>query len=124
MRRRLTGWIFDAYPEADGIRLWVITPEGRAETFRDAWRPNFCVEETHAPGALAVAKTARIPYTTARREKWDIYSCQSKNVLEVTVPTGVYESLVKKITRLEIPLYNADIHLVQFYHYTRGHFPL
>jgi hypothetical protein len=36
----------------------------------------------------------------------------------------IHGPLVKKLKRAGVLLYNADIHLVQNYHYERGHFPL
>ena len=41
------GWLFDAYPEAAGMRVWIVERGGRRRSVRDPWRPAF-----HAGGTL------------------------------------------------------------------------
>ena len=39
----IRGWIFDAYPLASGMSLWVLDDRGRMHALRDAWEPRFFV---------------------------------------------------------------------------------
>lgn len=123
---RLPGWIFDAYPEGTGVRLWVITPEGRHASFFDDWRPTFCVDGD--PGSVDTARRvltkAGVPLETVWREKTDLYTERTRRVMEARVPAGVHGRVVKTLRDLRVPLFNADIPPIQHYHYERGHFPL
>ncbi|HND63980.1 MAG TPA: DNA polymerase domain-containing protein [Elusimicrobiota bacterium] len=124
--RRLNGWIFDAYPEGSGVRLWVLTPEGRHASFFDDWRPSFCVDGDagSVEAARRVLTKAGVPLETAWREKTDLYTGRSRRVLEARTPVGVHGRLVKTLRDLRVPLFNADLPPIQHYHYERGHFPL
>ncbi|HNG45981.1 MAG TPA: hypothetical protein PLO76_09410, partial [Elusimicrobiota bacterium] len=124
--RRLNGWIFDAYPEGTGVRLWVLTPEGRHASFFDDWRPSFCVDGDagSVEAARRVLTKAGVPLETAWREKTDLYTGRSRRVLEARTPVGVHGRLVKTLRDLRVPLFNADLPPIQHYHYERGHFPL
>ena len=120
------GWLFDAYPEEEGMRVWIIERGGRHRSVLDPWRPSF-----HIGGdALALKRVLRLlaglPYRaeTSWVEKKELFADAILRVLEVRVPVLERDPLVKKLAGMEIPLYDADMHLVQTYHYDRGHFPL
>ena len=116
--RRLNGWIFDAYPEGTGVRLWVLTPEGRHASFFDDWRPSFCVDGDagSVEAARRVLTKAGVPLETAWREKTDLYTGRSRRVLEARTPVGVHGRLVKTLRDLRVPLFNADLPPIQHYH--------
>jgi DNA polymerase II len=117
------GWIFDAYPEENGIRVWVITGEGRHQSFLDPWNPCLFVGD----GAAAATEILRaLPYPAEARytEKREIFSGRMKPVLEIRVAPSRYFPLAKKLQAHKLELFDADVHLVQAYHYDRRHFPL
>lgn len=120
------GWLFDAYPEADGMRVWIVERGGARRSALDAWRPAFRVGGD--PGQLTRARRVLaaqdLPVETSWVEKRELFSGATRRVLEVRVPVLARDALVRRLAALEVPLYDADIHLVQLYHYERGHFPL
>ncbi len=121
--QRIEGWIFDAYPDKGGMRLWIITPEGEAVTCIDPWMPKFYVADSFRT-ARACIDAQPYPVTLRHQEKMEIFSGRVKPVLEIRVPPFYYASLVKQLLDQKIPLYDGDIPLAQSYHYDRGHFPL
>ena len=38
------GWLLDIYPASDGMRVWIIGPDGRAASYIDNWSPFFYLE--------------------------------------------------------------------------------
>ena len=116
------GWLFDAYPEAEGMRVWIVERGGRRRSVLDPWRPVFRVGGTHAQ--LKTALRLLPGAQTSWVHKKELFSGETLRVLEVRVPVLERDPLVRRLAALELPLYDADIHLVQAYHYDRGHFPL
>lgn len=121
---RCNGWIFDAYPVFEGMRLWAVLVDGRRVTFVDPWRAPFIVDGSSWGQARPLLVAARTPMEISPREGTDLYSEKCRPGWEVRVAPPVHGSLVKKLKRAGVLLYNADFHLVQHYHYERGHFPL
>jgi DNA polymerase elongation subunit (family B) len=120
--RKTEGWLFDAYPEAAGMRVWLVERGGARRSVLDPWRPAFHVGGTPAELKKALLLLGRLP--TSWVHKNELFSGRSARVLEVRVPVLERDPLVKRLALLEIPLYDADMHLVQTWHYDRGHFPL
>ena len=123
---KLEGWIFDAYPVPEGMCVWIIDRDGRHRQCLDQWRPAFHLSGTPAQLKRALRLLASLPYSIDSTwvEKRELFSGESLRVLEVRVPVLERDRLVKRLVEMEIPLYDADIHLVQEYHYERDHFPL
>jgi DNA polymerase elongation subunit (family B) len=121
---RCNGWIFDAYPVFEGMRLWAILVDGRRAHFVDPWRAPFIVDGRSWDRAHPLLSAVRAPLSIEPREGSDLYSQKNRPGWEVRVPPPLHGPLVKKLKRLGVLLYNADFHLVQHYHYERGHFPL
>ncbi|PCI36923.1 MAG: hypothetical protein COB53_08010 [Elusimicrobia bacterium] len=120
---RIDGWLFDAYTESEGIRVWVLSPDGKHHHFLDPWRPGFRIAGT--PSQLGEAKKflgkrgAILRWGTGT----ELYSGKEIEVLEARVPLRAHKPLVEELKRRDFSLYDADIHHVQAYHYERGHFP-
>lgn len=121
---RIDGWIFDVYLDGPGARLWVITPEGRAHSFVDPWRPSFLVEDGAVHRAERWVRAAAPDAVFAPREKTDLFTGQPRRMWEITVPASAHGPLIRRLRGLDLPLANADIPLAQLFHYERGHFPL
>lgn len=120
------GWLFDAYPEEGGMRVWLIERGGRRLSALDPWRPAFHIGGDAAQLKKAARLLLRRPYAVDCRpvEKLELFADERRRVLEVRVPVTERDRLVKWLCALELPLYDADMHLVQAWHYERGHFPL
>jgi DNA polymerase elongation subunit (family B) len=121
---REDGWIFDVYPVAEGMRVWAILSDGRRVHFLDPWRAPFVVDGADWARARSLLAAVRVDLDVVAREGADLYRETVRPVFEVRVPPLIHGPLVKKLKRAGVLLYNADIHLVQNYHYERGHFPL
>lgn len=119
-------WLFDAYPEAEGMRVWLVERGGRRRAVLDPWRPALRVHGDRAALTRVLRLLASLPYRadTSWVSKTELFSGAPLRVLEVRVPLLERDPLVKRLAALEVPLYDADIHLVQVWHYERGHFPL
>ncbi len=120
----LRGWIFDAYPLADGIALWILDEDGRMHALRDMWHPRFFVSA--GPSFPSSIRRYAIPARCTLVARKDFFSQQSVPVWEVRVGNPLkYAQLVNILMRRpELELFNCDIKVVQAYHYERGHFPL
>ena len=58
------GWIFDAYPEREGMRVWIAGRDGRRLSVLDPWRPAFHLEGTLAQLKQAARVLASLNYPT------------------------------------------------------------
>src|SRR5436305_542630 len=108
-KQRLTGWIFDAYPDDGGMRVWIITPEGRSLHFLDEWSPRFFVGGDF-DRVLPYLGKQPFPLIVTKKEKIELFSGRTKSVLEVQVPIREYFSLAKELQDLRVPLYDGDVH--------------
>ncbi len=120
----IAGWIFDAYLIPVGISLWVMDADGQMHMFHDAWRPRlFALPSFPLTRFLAQSP---ISISTQMIERKEFFSERSVQVLEIRVHNPLeYNKLNIGLQAIAgIELFNCDIHLVQAYHYERGHFPL
>ena len=122
----ITGWIFDAYPEPDGMRVWLIAPSGDHVHFLDPWRPLFYVGDGRRPLAESASflEKSGVEMDLRRVGREELFSGRTLPVLEVRVPPPRHGPLVQSLKAYGFILYNADVHPVQAWHYERGHFPL
>jgi DNA polymerase-2 len=120
------GWLFDAYPEEEGMRVWIVERGGRRRSLIDPWRPAFHVGGDTAELKRVLRVLSQLPYPTDAGvvEKKELFSGALQSVLEIRAPVLKRDALVKTLAGMEFALYDADMHLVQAYHYERGHFPL
>ncbi len=118
------GWLFDAYPEEGGMRVWIVERGGARRSVLDRWQPVFRVGGDRAQLTRVLRVLSGREAATSWTEKRELFSDKILRVLEVRVPILERDRLVKYLAAMEIPLYDADIHLVQTWHYDRGHFPL
>jgi len=108
------------------MRVWIIGRDGRHQSVLDPWRPAFHVGGTPAQLKSVLRLLAGLPYLTdcGWVEKRELFLDATLRVLEVRVPVLERDRLVKRLAAMEVPLYDADMHLAQTYHYERNHFPL
>ena len=126
-----SGWLLDLYPLRDRIVLWFITPNGDKVRLTDAYCPRIYVHGTHM---------LQHELEQDLRECDWILSCRSvdrfvnlsdpdkSSVLEVSISDyrkiPFFTDIVRKRSRSELEVYNADIPLDQYYLYERQIFPL
>ena len=124
--RTLEAWLFDAYPESGGIRVWVLDGQGRCHDFLDPWQAEFYAagDEPALRRGLDALRAAPYPSSSRRVERLDLFTGRTVSVVEVRVPPLARDEAAEGLKRLGLDLFSADIHLVQQYHYDRGHFPL
>jgi DNA polymerase elongation subunit (family B) len=104
----LEAWLFDAYPEEKGMRVWAIDENGNHHDFLDPWEASFYAEGI--PGQSV--------------ERTELFSGERKNVAVVRASPLKRDALARQLAASGVAVYSADVHLVQLYHYDRGHFPL
>ncbi|MBI3550779.1 MAG: hypothetical protein HY078_17220 [Elusimicrobia bacterium] len=123
---RLEGFLFDAYPEPGGIRVWIMGRDGRCRSVLDPWRPSFYFSGDKAAVRRGLAFLRAAPYPARCRwaERTELFSGGSLRVVDARVPPLERDRAVEGLKALGLSLYSADIHLVQQFHYDRGHFPL
>jgi len=125
----LHGWLFDAYPAGEGMRIWLIDQQGRPHALSDSFVPAFYAsgpqEELRA--LCKMLRARRAPVDLRRTERRDLFLDQDLEVLEVGVRVpGMLEPLFRQAADLHphLTYYDADIPLPQRYVLARDIFPL
>jgi DNA polymerase-2 len=125
----LMGWLFDVYPSADGMVVWILDEQGRAHALRDTFTPSFYVRgpasELRAVGEMLRSRHA--PVALRRTERRDLFLDREIEVLEVAVRRPeLLPALVRQTSdfRPDLTYYDADIPLAQHFVLARGAFPL
>ena len=127
--RRIIGWLFDLYPSAEGITVWIVDDEGRQHRCSTPFTPSFFMHVQDSDAAKVAALTRSLPMNVTF--EWDrqreIYANQEWTVLRVRVhDTRAHLSVVKHLER-HFPHYaffNSDIPSQQLFLYETGLFPL
>jgi len=125
----LFGWLFDVYPNGEGMTLWVLDAQGGSHRLHDSFTATFYArgprQELHA--LCRWLRRERTPLTLARGEHRDLFLDRPVEVLEVGVPQpGRLPGLFRRTADAfpDLTYYNADISLAQRYVLARGIFPL
>jgi DNA polymerase-2 len=125
----LFGWLFDVYPDGDGMTLWVLDAKGGTHKLRDSFTATFFArgprQDLHA--LCEWLRKGRTPVTLARGQHLDLFLDQPLEVLEVGVPRpGQLPRLFRQTADAfpDLTYYNADISLAQRYVLARQIFPL
>ncbi|MEJ2011145.1 MAG: DNA polymerase domain-containing protein [Anaerolineales bacterium] len=125
----LFGWLFDTYPDRDGMTLWVLDAQGVMHKLRDSFTATFFArgprQDLHA--LCEWLRSGHTPVTLARGEHRDLFLDQPVEVLEVGVPRPGQLPRLFRQTADAFPgltYYNADISLAQRYVLARDVFPL
>jgi len=127
--RTITGWLFDLYPSAEGITLWIVDEEGRQHRCSTPFTPSFFLHVPDADAAKVASLTGslqvNVTFEWARQR--EIYTDQEWTVLRVRVhDTRELTGVVKRLER-HLPHYaffNSDIPSQQLFLYETGLFPL
>jgi len=111
------------------MSVWIIDDQGRIHPLRDSWKPRFFLAlQTRATvnAARQILRQSSVKTQIRVVERKEFYRGAAVPVLEVRVENPLrYMALVDKFQRANrFELFNCDIHMVQAFHYERGHFPL
>lgn len=125
----ITGWLFDLYPSAAGITLWLMDCDGKKFRCADSFLPSFFMRVPESDDERVAAITRPFPFgvsfdRTVRRE---IYSDEEWNVLRVSVHDTLHlKDVVRRVERHfpHFVFFDSDIPPVQLYLYHTGLFPL
>jgi DNA polymerase-2 len=127
--RTITGWLFDLYPSARGVTLWLAAHDGSRHCCTLAFVPSFFmhVTETEAQRVEALTRTLPVRVTLGWTRQREIYRDEEWTVLRVSVhdPRRL-RAVVGRLER-EFPHYvffNSDIPPAQLFLYSTGLFPL
>ncbi len=125
----ITAWLFDVYPSNKGITIWLIDEEGVKHTCYADFSPSFYLylNQSDIKRAEVLATRLRIPVSTHRTTKRELYSNEEWNVLQVNVhDTMKFREAVWFFEKYFPPFafYDSNILPAQLYFYHTGLFPL
>ncbi len=119
--------LFDAYPVAGGMAVWLLTDDSTRLRLVHPWTPRLYYAGTREAlrKADAVLRTVRTPFTTRTAMRRDLLAGEIA-VMEVTVANPLaFSRVAAHLARLDdLLLYNCDIALPQMYLYEHRLFPL
>jgi DNA polymerase elongation subunit (family B) len=126
---KISGWLFDAYPTAAGVTVWIIDCDGRKHTAHVAYAPSFYAvlserEEETLRRVLAALPCRILPEKARKKE---LYSGKEILLTEIRVANPLkFQSVVHAVARFVkfYQLYNADVKAAQMFFYTTQLFPL
>ncbi|HTX19352.1 MAG TPA: DNA polymerase domain-containing protein [Bacteroidota bacterium] len=129
MHGTVSGWLFDLYPSADGVTLWLIDRGGGARRCFRKYLPSFFLHMNDADARRIDALGARcpVPVSFRRTVRKEIYSGDSWEVVQVFVhDTTRFKEVVWYFERFfpHFAFYNSDILVAQLFLYETGLFPL
>ncbi len=121
-----SGWIFDVYPEPDGMALWVIDGEGVSHKLSAPFAPAFYLDA--APkGLLDYLSRIQVPTEIRKTLRKDFYADAETPVVEVAVhQPNAYAGIVHSLQRRfpERAFFTCDIDVETLFFYRTGLFPL
>ncbi|MBI3788708.1 MAG: hypothetical protein HY276_10700, partial [Ignavibacteriales bacterium] len=83
----ITGWLFDVYPSAKGITLWLIDEHGNKHCCSREFYPSFYLHlnNSDAKRAEFLGTRSPVPLSLTRTTRTEIYSGEPWDVLQVFV---------------------------------------
>jgi DNA polymerase elongation subunit (family B) len=125
----ITGWLFDIYPAAEGITIWLMDRGGMPHRCFVPFTPFFYmhVSEQEELAITAMVRSLPVRVTLDRVPQREIYSNEEWNVVRVSVHNTLQLKYVVRCLERHFPHYvffNSDIAVQQLYLYTTGLFPL
>ncbi|MGD8815073.1 MAG: hypothetical protein PVI78_11435, partial [Anaerolineales bacterium] len=125
----LHGWLFDAYPAGQGMRIWIIDAQGRPLCLSDSFVPAFYVRgpQQELRAVCQQLRARRAPVDLRRTERRELFLDQDVEVLEVGVRVpGMLPHIFRQVADAhpDLAYYDADIPLPQRYVLERRVFPL
>ncbi len=129
MKRTVLGWLFDVYPDEDGVTLWLIDESGEKVRCHWPFLPSFFLhlrdQEEHR--AVALGAQSPVPVSFARTSQRELFSNETLPVLKVTVWNALrFREAVRFYEKFfpHFAFFNSDILPSQLFLYESGLFPL
>jgi DNA polymerase-2 len=129
MTRAVTGWLFDVYPDAEGVTLWLIAESGEKVQCRAPFLPSFFLHlhEQDERRAVALGAQSPVPVSFTHASQKELFSDEVLRVLKVSVwdATRFREAVLfyEKFFP-HFAFFNSDILPAQLYLYETGLFAL
>jgi DNA polymerase-2 len=125
----VTGWLFDVYPSAAGVTLWLIDAEGGKHMCHRRFAPSFFLHlnASDRRRAAVLARQAPSPLTFAAAVRRELYSDDEWEVLEVRVhDTMRWREVVWYYERFfpHFAFFDSDLTVPQLFLYETDLFPL
>ncbi|MEW6512040.1 MAG: DNA polymerase domain-containing protein [Bacteroidota bacterium] len=125
----ITGWLFDLYPSARGITLWLVDRDGRKYCCHDAFVPSFFMHVAEEEEERVSAIVRQFPFRVGldRTMRREIYTNEEWNVLRVSVHDTMHlKDVVRRLERHfpHFVFFDSDIPSQQLYLYRTKLFPL
>ena len=125
----LHGWLFDAYPSANAMTVWLIDMDGRAHALEDSFAPAFYVRGPNSVlhDVCQLLHSRRAPVRLRRAERFDLFLDRSIEVLEISIlKPGMLDHVFRQVSGAypDLDYYDADINIPQRYILARDIFPL
>jgi len=129
MPRTLSGWLFDVYPSAEGVTLWLIDRNsGPRRCFRK-YTPSFFlhINDADAHRIEALGAKCPVPVSFQRTTRKEIYSgdswMSSRCLLTIRRASRKWYGISSDSSRT-LRFYNSDILVAQLFLYETQLFPL
>ncbi len=128
-RRTIHGWLFDLYPSASGITLWLVDREGRKERCHADFQPFFYmhVSKSEAESVEALLRGFPCRVSLSREQQREIYTDTPWDVLRVSVHDPTRLRHLVHLLEHHFPhfvFFNSDITPQQLFLYATDLFPL
>lgn len=129
MSRTISGWLFDLYPSAQGMTLWLIDVDGRKYRCCVPCVPSFFLHINDADAERARILVSRFPFPVElhRDTRREIYSDEEWPVYRVDVHSTTRFNTVVRMLERHFPhfvFFDSDIPVPQSFLYSTGLFPL
>jgi DNA polymerase elongation subunit (family B) len=127
-RSPFEGWLFDVYPVSEGMVVWLIDSDGRAQRLLYPYRPAMYV--SGSPGALGHAeqaiRQARLSAELTPAIQREFMAGEEIPVVRVALRSPLqYPVAARTLARVPgLTLYNCDIAIPRLFFYDTGLFPL
>ncbi|MFQ5856577.1 MAG: DNA polymerase domain-containing protein [Anaerolineae bacterium] len=121
------GWLFDVYPQFEGMTVWVIDKHGKARRFTDAFHPAFALAGPPSQLQSAIRFLRSCPVRLSWAERFELSLGETIRVLRVEVIRPAdYPKVVRRTAQIftHLTFYNCDVPLPQYYFMAKGAFPL
>lgn len=125
----ITGWLFDVYPSAKGITLWLIDEKGNKHCCSREFYPSFYLHLNNNDAKRAEFLSARCPVSLSltRTTRTEIYSGEPWDVLQIFVQDPMrFKEAVWHYEKFfpHFAFFNSDIVPAQLFLYETRLFPL
>lgn len=125
----ITGWLFDAYANQNGITVWLIDLDGKKHKVHYPFHPYFYMNITDDNRKFIDGMSKHLPTQVSmmKVKRKELYLDIEIGITKVSVHNPLFfQAVVKKIEE-HFPyyvFYNADIKVAQMFYYTTELFPL